>query len=159
MADSERLALIANVAASYLRNNSVGVDQIGTVVANVTRAMQQVATGTGGEGAEAAATAEKATPAVPVRRSVQGDYIVCLEDGLRVRTLKRHLGSAHGMTPQQYREKWGLPRDYPMTAPEYSERRSAMAKSLGLGRKMQEGRKAKAGARRGRKAAAKSAAA
>jgi predicted transcriptional regulator len=153
MADSDKLSLITNVAANYLRRNSVGTDQIASVMSAVTRAVEQaakqLADGSALTGAsDGAAAAEKREPAVSVRRSVQRDHIVCLEDGLKVKTLKRHLQAAHGMTPAEYREKWGLPRDYPMAAPAYSERRSEMAKQLGLGQKMREGRAKKAGAKR-----------
>jgi predicted transcriptional regulator len=158
MADSDKLALIADVAANYLRRNSVGLDQIGSVMSAVTRAVDQAArdleSGTAQAAGETPAGGERRAPAVPVKRSVQRDHLVCLEDGMKVRTLKRHLKSAHGMTPQDYREKWGLPRDYPMAAPAYSERRSEMAKQLGLGHKMQAGRAAKRAAapkKRGRK--------
>ena len=107
MEGSDRIALVAEVAGSYLRRNSVGVDQIGSVVSAITRALEHVASGngTGGSGAPEAANGspqarpEKPKPAVPVKRSVHPDYIVCLEDGLHARTLKRHLQSAHGMTP------------------------------------------------------------
>jgi predicted transcriptional regulator len=141
---SDPLALVAQIAASYLRRNSIAVDQISTVVRNVTAALgeaqQQLgAAGEPGTGAGAASQAaqpeQRAEPAVPLDQSVQRDYLVCLEDGQMVRTLKRHLQSAHGMTPQQYRAKWNLPRDYPMSAPAYSESRSALAKARGLGRK------------------------
>src|SRR5687768_11352815 len=91
MADEERLSLIADVAASYLRQNSVGVDQIGTVVAAITNGLDRAAKDLAGEAAVAAPAPQ--TPAVPVKKSVQGEYIVCLEDGARVRTLKRHLMS------------------------------------------------------------------
>lgn len=155
MADSDRLALIANLAASYLRRNPLSVDQIGSVISSVTRALDDAAKGVadgGGSAAAAAAPAVEARPpAVPISQSVKHDYIVCLEDGMKLQTLKRHLQAAYGMTPQQYREKWHLPKDYPMTAPAYSERRSAMAKSLGLGRKGSAARaeKAKRGRKRG----------
>lgn len=79
---------------------------------------------------------EKLQPAVPVKRSVFPDYIVCLEDGKKLKMLKRHLQSAYGMTPEQYRERWGLPTDYPMVAPNYAERRSTLAREIGLGRKI-----------------------
>jgi predicted transcriptional regulator len=152
MPDEDRLALVADVAGSYLRQNAVGVDQIAKVVANVSKALDAAARELAGESAVASAPApaDKPTPAVPVKRSVQRDYIICLEDGARVRTLKRHLMAAHGLTPDQYRAKWSLPRDYPVTAPEYSERRSTMAKTLGLGTK----RAAKKGRKRGKKQAA-----
>jgi predicted transcriptional regulator len=142
MPNSDKLALISNIAASYLRRNSVGVDQIGTVVSAITNAIEQASKEIGGGAAPATqstSTAKSAgggqQPAVPIKKSVQPEYIVCLEDGLKARTLKRHLRTAHGMTPDQYREKWGLPDDYPLTAPAYSASRSKMAKKLGLGRK------------------------
>lgn len=152
MADNNKLDLVANVVSSYLRRNSISVEQIGTVVANVTRALEQASRQLEGapvEEAPEAAAQEPQKPSVPIRRSVQNDHLVCLEDGAKVKTLKRHLQSAHGMTPQQYREKWNLARDYPMTAPAYSARRSQMARELGLGRKAGETRP-----KRGRRAAA-----
>jgi predicted transcriptional regulator len=137
--ESENLPLIANIAASYLRRNSIGVDQIGTVVSAITRAIKQAKKELAGEIVQAEVRPEPAeeqrTPAVPIKRSVQRDYLVCLEEGSKAKTLKRHLHVAHGLTPQQYRERWGLPRDYPMVAPAYREQRSAVAKQLGLGRK------------------------
>jgi predicted transcriptional regulator len=144
--NSDRLTLIATVAASYLRRNSVGIDQIGTVITSVTRAVEQAAKELAGETAvseQPVLVAEKQAPAVPVKRSVQQDHVICLEDGFRAKTLKRHLKVAHDLTPQQYRAKWELPRDYPMVAPAYRESRSQMAKQLGLGQKMAEGRAAK----------------
>jgi predicted transcriptional regulator len=137
MPESDKLALVANVASSYLRRNAVSVDQIGSVFSAVSKALDSAAREISGEmpPAEAPAPQANQAPAVPVKRSVQREYIVCLDDGSHVRTLKRHLMSAHGMTPKDYRQKWNLPRDYPMTAPAYSERRSALAKERGLGRK------------------------
>jgi predicted transcriptional regulator len=144
MAEDGRLTLIASIAASYLRRNSVGIDQIGAVVASVTHALDQASkdvVGTAnGDGQPSSVSAPilvetKLTPAVPIKKSVQPEFIVCLEDGVHARTLKRHLQSAHGLTPQQYREKWKLPKDYPIVAPAYSEQRSKMAKALGLGHK------------------------
>ena len=79
--------------------------------------------------------AARREPAVPVKRSVFPDYVVCLDDGKKLKTLKRHLQASYGLTPEQYRDRWGLPHDYPMTAPKYAERRSDLAKALGLGRK------------------------
>ena len=134
----DQLKLVAQLAASYLRRNPVSVDQIAAVVRNATAALVDAQRDLGAPAAGTAAAAppaEPAKPAVPIGQSVQRDYVVCLEDGQHVRTLKRHLQSAHGMTPQQYRAKWDLPRDYPMSAPAYSESRSALAKARGLGRK------------------------
>jgi predicted transcriptional regulator len=138
MPESAKLTLIAEITASYLRRNSVGIDQIGTVVSSVTHAVEEAAKEIGGSAVPELQPAPRETggsPAVPIKKSVQREYIVCLEDGMRARTLKRHLNSAHGMTPERYREKWGLPADYPLVAPAYSESRSKMAKKLGLGRK------------------------
>lgn len=149
MTNANRLELIANVAASYLRRNSTNPDQIATVIANITRALDEAA-GTQApvqeqslvqEPPSAETSPRRPQPAVPVSKSVQREHVVCLEDGIRARTLKKHLSVAHGMTPDEYRARWGLPADYPMVAPEYSERRSAMAKSIGLGRKSGRGRK------------------
>jgi predicted transcriptional regulator len=164
----ERLVLVAQIAASYLRRNSVAVDQIAAVVRNATEALagaerqlanpSQLDAGSGmAATAEAAAAQNQAppTPAVPIDESVQRDYVVCLEDGQHVRTLKRHLQSAHGMTPQRYRAKWQLPRDYPMSAPAYSESRSKLAKARGLGRKPAAPARAAAARTRPARAAAK----
>jgi predicted transcriptional regulator len=139
MAETDKLSLIANVAANYLRRNAVGIDQIASVIISVTRAVEQAEKEMDGSvemptAPLPQAPAEAQQPAVPIRKSVHREYIVCLEDGIQARTLKRHLQSAHGLTPQQYREKWNLPKDYPMVAPAYSEQRSEMAKQLGLGR-------------------------
>ena len=141
MPESDKLTLVAEIAASYLRRNSVGIDQIGTVVSSVTRAIEEAAKEIGGNvvpemhSTPPSASAEAQQPAVPIKKSVQPEFIVCLEDGLKARTLKRHLRTSHGMTPEQYRVKWGLAEDYPLIAPAYSESRSKMAKKLGLGRK------------------------
>jgi predicted transcriptional regulator len=139
MAD-DRLSLIADIAASYLRRNSVGVDQIGTVVAAITRALDGAESGAGVAGSGGVGGSqlleEKRAPAVPIKQSVQRDHLVCLDCGMRMKTLKRHLGTAHELSPTAYRERWALPTDYPITAPAYSERRSKMAKTLGLGRKV-----------------------
>jgi predicted transcriptional regulator len=140
----DKLALVSDIVSSYLRRNSVGMDEIGRVVSNVTTAMrgaESLINGGGDAGQTEQVPAEKGEPAVSVRASVRPDYLVCLDCGAKAKTLKRHLMTAHGLTPQQYREKWGLKKEYPMTAPAYSERRSAMAKSRGLGRKPGEGRK------------------
>ena len=164
MSDPDKLSLISNIAASYLRRNSVAVEQIGTVISSVTRAIEQaakeLANGITGSEASPPPVAEKPTPAVPIKRSIQHDHIVCLEDGLKAKTLKRHLQIAHGMTPQQYRERWGLARDYPLVAPAYSEHRSQMAKKLGLGSRAAANRESAAAKRsrggRSKKAAAAS---
>ena len=147
MAEVEKLNLIATISASYLRRNSVGVDQIAAVVSSVTDALEQASqrlAGVAPEGTDQPAAAEeRPRPAVSIKKSVQQDHIVCLEEGFKGKTLKRHLQTAHGMTPQQYRDRWRLPRDYPMVAPSYSAARSKMAKDLGLGQKARASRAAK----------------
>jgi predicted transcriptional regulator len=148
MAVGEKRPLVAKIAASYLRHNSVGVDQIGALISSVGEALEQakIASAAVADGASSFDGAQK--PAVSIKQSVQREYIVCLEDGSHWRTLKRHLRTAHGMTPRQYRQKWRLPYDYPMAAPAYSEHRSKAAKAAGLGRKAGVSRKADAERRR-----------
>jgi predicted transcriptional regulator len=150
----DKRPLVAKIAASYLRRNSASVDQIGALITSVGDALEQARIA----GSAASSTSvEGARPAVSIKQSVQREYIVCLEDGSHWRTLKRHLRTAHGMTPQQYREKWRLPHDYPMTAPAYSEQRSQLAKAFGLGQKAGATMKTKAketGRRTGASAAA-----
>src|SRR5690242_20090557 len=114
MTNNERLGLIAAVASSYLRRNAVTVDQIEAVIANVKRALDTAAQEEAPreKATSAASVSTKITPAIPINKSVERDHLVCLEDGVHVRTLKRHLKAAHGLTPDQYRSKWGLPDDY-----------------------------------------------
>jgi predicted transcriptional regulator len=158
-----QLSLITNIAANYLRKNSVGADQIGSVISSIAKAVRDAASELEGHapakdlnGASSPATSvEKPAPAVSIKKSVTREFLVCLDCGGHSRTLKRHLSTAHGLTPQAYRERWSLPNDYPMSAPAYSEQRAEMAKAIGLG---QKGRSAKSGAAktkaagRGRKA-------
>lgn len=131
MADTERRAdfigLTAQIVSAYVSNNTVSSGDIPTLINEVHTALQRVADGDGRRAGEAP------KPAVPVRRSIHADYIVCLEDGKKFKSLKRHLRAQYKMTPQQYREKWGLPHDYPMVAPNYAAARSRLAKQMGLG--------------------------
>ena len=115
---------VSKIVAAYVSCNRVTVDEVPEVISIVHAALTQ-------KGAEEPAPAE---PAVPVKKSVLADHIVCLEDGKKVQMLKRHLLAAHNLTPQQYRAKWGLSKEYPMTAPNYSAWRSELAKSIGLGK-------------------------
>jgi predicted transcriptional regulator len=119
--------LTANIVAAYVRRNQIGSDQLGTLISSVHQALS-------GLGKLAAETEIEPTPAVPIRRSVHRDYVVCLECGWRAQTLRRHLSSRHGLGVDQYRARWKLPRGHPLTVPRYSERRSGLAKQLGLGR-------------------------
>jgi predicted transcriptional regulator len=128
-------SLIAEIVSSYVGKNSIAVDQLGALIATVHHSLS-------GLGAKSSATApavQKLTPAVPIRRSVQPDYVVCLECGFRAKTLRRHLRTHHGLEVVAYRARWKLSPDHPMTAPAYSEHRSAMAKELGLGRQRTAG--------------------
>jgi predicted transcriptional regulator len=119
------------VVSSYVTKDSVSVDQLGGLIATVHQTLSGLATKT----TTPTLALEKLAPAVPIRRSVQPDYVVCLECGFQAKTLRRHLRMSHGLDPLAYRARWKLSPDHPLTAPAYSERRSTMAKQLGLGRK------------------------
>ena len=121
--------LIAEIVSAYVSNNAVRPDQLPTLIADVRAALTRANQGT------AEPEPERQEPVVSIRSSVRPDYIVCLEDGRKFKSLRRHLQNEHGMTPDEYRAKWGLKKDYPMVAPAYSEARSNLAKELGLGRK------------------------
>lgn len=129
---SERslIELTARIVAAYVGNNSVPSGDIANLISQVHAALTRVA------GAPAAMPAEALKPAVPVKRSIASDYLICLEDGKKFKSLRRHLRTLN-MTPQQYREKWGLPPDYPMVAPNYAAARSQLAKEMGLGQQRQ----------------------
>ena len=119
------LGLTAQIVAAHVRHNAVTPDALPSLIQDVYKALTNV----GKQPAEA----EKPTPAVPVKQSIRQDRIICLEDGKSFSMLKRHLMTDHKLTPQQYRERWGLQRDYPMVAPNYAQARSALAKKMGLG--------------------------
>lgn len=125
--DRNLLALTAQIVSAHIANNPVEADRVPTVIREVYKTLA----GIGETGA--AAPAERAQPAVPIKKSVFPDYIVCLEDGKRLKMLKRHLATAFNLTPEQYRAKWGLDPSYPMVAPNYAEKRSSLAKQIGLG--------------------------
>jgi predicted transcriptional regulator len=127
--EGSRIELTAEIVCAYVGNNSVAADALPDLIHAVHRALGRRAE----SGAEPQAAAE--APAVAPRKSVAPDYIVCLEDGLRFKSLKRHLRTAHDTTPQQYRARWGLPANYPMVAPNYAQARSQLARRMGLGRK------------------------
>ena len=124
---SQFVSLTAGVVSAYLANNVVQKAELGPLIASV----HQTLRGLGGNAAPV--LPEKPTPMVAVKKSVTPDYIISLEDGRHYKSLKRHL-NGRGLTPDAYREKWGLPSDYPMVAPNYAKQRSALAKSMGLGR-------------------------
>jgi predicted transcriptional regulator len=122
------ITLTSDIVAAQVSNNSVSVEEVPTLIQSVYGALASL-------GNEGAAGAEAPEPAVSVRSSVKKDHIVCLEDGKKMKMLKRHLMTDHGMTPAEYRARWGLPSDYPMVAPAYAEKRRDLAKKIGLGRK------------------------
>ncbi len=119
--------LATEIVSAFVANNKVAVGDLSKLISDVHTALQQ--TMSGGPKTEE----KRQEPAVSIRRSVQPDYIVCLEDGKHFKSLKRHLATEHNMSPQEYRQKWGLPRDFPMVAPNYAASRSEMAKKIGLG--------------------------
>ena len=143
------LDLAAEIVSAQVSNNQTDPALIPALIRDVYQALKMAD--------QPQNEPEKLQPAVPVKRSVFPDYIVCLEDGKKLKMLKRHLQSAYGITPEQYRERWGLPADYPMDAPNYAERRSTLAREIGLGRKIHatpEGEDAGARGRRTKKASA-----
>lgn len=121
----------ADIVAAYVGNNSVSTAELPDLIRDVHSALMSASQNDG-------KTSEELTPAVPIRKSYNDDYIICLEDGLKFQSLKRHLRSKYNMSPDEYREKWGLAHDYPMVAPSYSRRRSELAKKSGLGQAMAE---------------------
>ena len=123
------IELTADLVAAYVSNNPVPVGELPSLIADVHAALGRVG------GAPEQAPVDKQKPAVNPKRSVHDDYIICLEDGKKFKSLKRHLMTHYGLTPDQYREKWGLEATYPMVAPNYASARSALAKKMGLGRK------------------------
>ncbi|MCP4243030.1 MAG: MucR family transcriptional regulator [bacterium] len=128
--DQDELAgLTADIVSAYVRNNTLVASDLPDLIGNVHGALGSAAANAAGP------VKEKLTPAVPIKKSVTPDHIVCLEDGKPFKSLKKHIGTHHDLTPDAYREKWGLPYDYPMVAPNYAEARSQMAKKIGFGRK------------------------
>jgi predicted transcriptional regulator len=123
----ELLKLTSQIVSSHVSNNAVGMQDLPELI-------QRVYASLSGLGQPPAEAKEELRPAVPIKKSVTDDYIVCLEDGKKMKMLKRHLATSYNMTPEQYREKWGLPADYPMVAPTYSKKRQRLAKENGLGR-------------------------
>ncbi len=133
---SDVLRMTADVVAAYVRNNPLASNDLPEVISLVHASLTDI-------GRDASAAAVPLQPAVPIRRSVTPDYIVCLEDGKKLKMLKRHLKTSYNMTPEDYRARWGLASDYPMVAPNYAKRRSEFAKQIGLGQKSRRKRGAK----------------
>ena len=131
MADAEDAAnfigLTAEIVSAYVSNNTVASGDIPALINQIHAALLRVSNG------ETPPSSHPLKPAVPIKRSIHPDYIVCLEDGKKFKSLKRHLRSQYDMTPEQYRDKWSLPADYPMVAPNYAAARSQLAKQMGLG--------------------------
>src|ERR1700683_2339917 len=130
------VALAAEVVSAFVGNNSVPVAELPGLISSVHSALVKIADGAG---AAAAPEPEVLTPAVSIRKSMSPDHLICLDDGRRFKSLKRHLATL-GMTPDQYRAKWNLPADYPMVAPNYAAARAALAKNMGLGQERRKGR-------------------
>jgi predicted transcriptional regulator len=124
----EILALTTEIVSAHLSNNAVVQNDVPELIQSVFSKLNELAVG------EEPASVEL-TPAVPIKKSVTDDYIICLEDGKKLKMLKRHLATAYNMTPEEYRAKWGLKPDYPMVAPNYAAKRQELAKKIGLGRK------------------------
>ncbi len=133
-ADTRLVGLTVDIVSAYVANNQVSSTSLSELIRSVHGRLSDLNAGKPVE------TAVAAVPAVPIKKSITPDYIICLEDGRKFKSLSRHLRSAYELTPEQYREKWGLPADYPMVAPNYSAHRSRLAKELGLG---QQGRQTK----------------
>lgn len=129
---SEVLRLTSEIVAAHVANNTVAVNDLPGLIEQVYKTLSSV-----DKGAEM--PSERLTPAVSVRKSVTPEYIICLEDGKKLKMLKRHLKTAYNMTPDEYRERWGLPSDYPMVAPNYARQRSKLAKAIGLGTRPRRG--------------------
>ena len=123
---ADLLPLTAEIVAAYVANNSVDASDLPKLIDSVNRALANI---------DKNQSIDRLTPAVPIKKSVTQEYIICLEDGKKLKMLKRYLKTAHGMTPEQYRARWGLPASYPMVAPNYARQRSGLAKKIGLGTK------------------------
>jgi predicted transcriptional regulator len=124
---SNYIELTADIVSAYVSNNSVAASDISTLISQVHSALLRVSNGQG------EVVSESLKPAVAVKKSITPEFLICLEDGKKFKSLKRHLRTQYNMTPEHYREKWGLPPDYPMVAPKYAEARSQLAKQMGLG--------------------------
>ena len=145
--DSHNLVVLAaDVVAAYVSNNTVAMAEIPSLITQVHKALVATATGSVEKPVDAQ------TPAVPIKKSIHPDFIICLEDGKKFKSLKRHLRTKYDLSPEDYRAKWGLPMDYPMVAPNYAVARSELAKSMGLGQQRRKTVAAPEPAKKGRKA-------
>ncbi len=123
--DTSSLEFVSKIVSAYVSNNSLSSDELSQLIWSVHEALKS----------PDPAASSPPEPAVPIKKSITADYVICLEDGKKLKMLKRHLRTAYDMSPDEYRQRWGLPGDYPMVAPEYAARRSELAKKIGLGRK------------------------
>jgi len=128
--DAELIALTSQIVSAYVSKSSVQASDVPALITSVYQSLKSL-----GQPQASAEVPTELKPAVPIKKSVTPEYIICLEDGKRLKMLKRHLSSSYGMTPDEYRTKWGLPADYPMVAPNYAKARSDLAVKIGLGRK------------------------
>ncbi|MDR3518655.1 MAG: MucR family transcriptional regulator [Azospirillaceae bacterium] len=129
---NELLSLTTEIVAAHVSNNTVPVTDLPQLIEQVFKSLATV-------GTEPPLVVERPQPAVPIKKSVTPEFIICLEDGKKLKMLKRHLKTAYDMTPEDYRERWGLPTDYPMVAPNYAKQRSRLAKEIGLGTRAKRG--------------------
>lgn len=130
----ELLSLTSDIVAAHVSNNTVAVTDLPGLIEQVYKTLA-------GVGGATEAAADRPTPAVPIKKSITPDHIICLEDGKKLKMLKRHLKTAYNMTPDEYRERWSLPSDYPMVAPNYAKQRSKLAKAIGLGTQQRKRKK------------------
>jgi predicted transcriptional regulator len=133
IAKTELVELTAEIVSAYVSNNTVSASDVSALIGDVHSALSRAANGTADM-----AEREELRPAITVKKSVTPEHIVCLEDGKKFKSLKRHLRTHYNLSPEEYREKWGLPHDYPMVAPNYAAARSALAKKMGLGTRRDE---------------------
>lgn len=137
------LPMVTEIVVAYLSHNTVAMTEIPRLIAETRLALEQSGNGTA-KGLLGPGPHKPGEPAIAIKKSVTPDYLICLEDGTRLKMLKRHLRTAYNMSPEQYRQKWGLPADYPMVAPNYAKKRSSLAREFGLGRGAKAGKAAKA---------------
>ncbi|WP_029012520.1 MucR family transcriptional regulator [Niveispirillum irakense] len=128
----ELLSLTTEIVAAHVSNNTVAINDLPALIEHVYRTLSNI-------GAEPVVQSEKPQPAVAIKKSVTPEYIICLEDGKKLKMLKRHLKTAYNMSPEEYRDRWSLPPDYPMVAPNYAKQRSRLAKQIGLGTRARRG--------------------
>ena len=132
---AELIDMTAEIVSAYVGHNTIAPEELPGLIHKVFAAL------TGASNGSAVQIQSQSEPAVPIRKSITPDYLICLEDGKKFKSLKRHLHTHYNLTPDEYREKWGLPRDYPMVAPNYAQARSRLAKKMGLGQAGQNGRR------------------